>query len=262
MDRSRTNRASTPNDPHGSADASQHSQTTVTTTAAAFQPQLYQCCGGIMCPTPRSLWHQTSDRYLLPFSHVVLSSLVWRTSLVVGNFLLLFGNPIHMLWLPPQADTAMDVLYTLVLVIFIADMGFRAVAMPGYFGISVRQIYHPSSKLQSSPAGGGSSTSASSSASCWSWFRCINMGSFLFYCDLLSTLTLLYEISYINPDKYKLLHYEIHLDRVGIPVRIEAKNNLMATTTIFFNLLTLLTSPTHSLSIITLLLSTRHLVWM
>lgn len=48
-----------------------------------------------------------------------------------------------------------------------------------------------------------------------------SLGSFLFWCDVLSTLTLLSEISWINPRKFKEQQIVILVDAVfGIPVRI------------------------------------------
>lgn len=224
-------------------------------------------------------------------SHAFLASQIWRVLLLLGNFILLFGNPIQMLWLPSQADLAMDILYILVLVTFTVDMIFRSVAVGGYFGITVVRVFpsfssslthsHSSSMNRNglnkgnnsgiinnsnsasllggnkgdggSPGGsitgnnGNNSSSKSHgngrngnknmsqkektsqrTAKCleavFGWVRCLQMGSFLFWCDLFSTLTLFYDISFTNPKNYEMVQWDMQLSGArGIqPVRVKS----------------------------------------
>ena len=54
------------------------------------------------------------------------------------------------------------------------------------------------------------------------WVRCLQMGSFLFWCDLFSTLTLFYDISYTNPKNYEMVQWDMQLSGAGgiQPVRV------------------------------------------
>lgn len=211
---------------------------------------------------------------------------------MLGNFILLFGNPIQMLWLPARADPVVDVLYILVLAAFVVDMIFRSVAVAGYFGITVVRVFpsfdtgsllSSATRTNSSSSsgmlnsknsnsgmllnnsnsgigmsnkgdhGGGSSggsisgtngnliasskssgrnsnnngtksisqkeKNARRTAKCleamFGWVRCLQMGSFLFWCDLVSTLTLFYDISYTNPNNYEMVQWNMELSGAG-----------------------------------------------
>lgn len=46
------------------------------------------------------------------------------------------------------------------------------------------------------------------------------IGSFKFWCDVLSTAMFIYDISYFNRTNQKVLHMEIFLNEYGIPVRM------------------------------------------
>lgn len=196
------------NNNNGDADASQHSNGTGTShtaqkdTNASSSNRVWRCFGYTVHCNSYNKFRQWCALYCFPICQKILSSLLWRILLVLGNFILLFGSPIHMLWLPKLCDPVMDVLYTLVLLVFMVDMIFRAAVLPGYFGLGVSQIYYARHHH-------------------WSYssiMRWIKMGSFLFCCDLLSTLTLLFDISYIHQERYSITTMEIQLDRVGIPV--------------------------------------------
>jgi hypothetical protein len=156
-----------------------------------------------LCLIPGFVGNKIRDRCLLPISDRFLSSSIWRTWLVIGNFILLFGNPIQMLLIPAAADPAVDGLYILVFATFLVDMVFRATAVAGYFSFSVGRIYKPSSN--------------------WLIYfsqtvNSIRFPSFLFACDLFSTMTLLWDISFTNPSNFQLNTMEIPLPEVLIPV--------------------------------------------
>lgn len=180
------------------------SQVSATTGTSVMIVKSYMgnCCNWF-CGVPRFVWEKITNTCLLPVSHAFLSSSIWRTWLVVGNFILLFGNPIQMLVIPSVADPAMDVLYTLVFVTFIVDMVFRATAVKGYFSFSSGHIYKPSRNWL---------------MYAWQWLDSIRFPSFLFACDLFSTLTLLADISFTNPGNFQLKQVEIDLADVVLPV--------------------------------------------
>lgn len=49
------------------------------------------------------------------------------------------------------------------------------------------------------------------------WYDRWNWGSFYFWCDLASTLSLLYELSFVNKDYFAEVAYTISVDQYGIP---------------------------------------------
>jgi hypothetical protein len=62
----------------------------------------------------------------------------------------------------------------------------------------------------------------------YSWFEPMNratgcnfaFGSFIFWCDLLATLTFLYEIEYVNPALREPIEQYVTLTPMGIPVSL------------------------------------------
>ena len=122
---------------------------------------------------------------------------LWRSFSIFFSLLLLFGDQIHQLWIPENGDIAFDILFTMSLVFFVVDILIRIRAEPNYWNVKL--------------LGQG-------------WFGeshdlCV-LGTFLFWCDLLSTLTLLYDISYINKPRFSMKTMTIHLNEYGRPVSI------------------------------------------
>lgn len=173
-------------------DVSLHS-TTGSAVTKQVQSAVGTCCSTV-CAVPRFFWDKLRDSVLLPLSQTMLSSSIWRAWLVIGNFILLFGNPIQMLVLPAAADPAADVLYTLVFGTFMVDMVFRSLVVAGYFSLSSGHIYNPSKNCLIYAG---------------QWLGSIRFPSFLFMCDLFSTLTLLADISFTNPASFRLQEVEI-----------------------------------------------------
>lgn len=129
----------------------------------------------------------------------IIGSRAWRLIIAFNTILLLFGSEIQELWIPPKGDTVLDVLYCIALAVFTMDMIMRCYLEPKYVSVPrCRKKQH-----------------AQNSA----WGRC-QLGSFLFWCDLLSTLTLLYNISFINTPAFEPILIDITLNSIGIPVRI------------------------------------------
>jgi hypothetical protein len=122
-----------------------------------------------------------------------LNSWVWRLCFAFNTLLLLFGFPVQNL-LPRGSDLVFDILYCLCLAFFTSDMVLRLYVEPNYFNFVV--------------CGRRSA-----------WGRC-HIGSFLFWCDLASTCTLLYNISWINRDLTKKWTIDLELNQLGMPVSI------------------------------------------
>jgi hypothetical protein len=105
------------------------------------------------------------------------------------------------LWFPKQADIVFEILYSIAFSFFIFDMMFNLLVEPGYFGFYLprRARYRQHQPYQ---------------PRLWT----CGIGSFLFWCDIVSTAALLYDISWINPGQYALVEHNIQLNDVGVPV--------------------------------------------
>jgi hypothetical protein len=166
------------------------------------QPSTLQPCDDR--PPSRSTWslfwrHSVcpgEDRKLM--LSALLENHLWRGLLVVLTFILLFGAQIRQLIIPPSGDVACDVILMTTFVIFMADIMMRIDCEPTYFTCKCRR------KNRDSEGG--------------TCVENLGLGSFLFWCDLISTLTLLTEISFISKKGFSAVAYTIYLDQFGIPV--------------------------------------------
>lgn len=129
----------------------------------------------------------------------LITSKLWHGLLVFFTIVLLFGCQIQELWVPKEWDTAVDVLFTVALGFFALDIIIRCYTEPQYFE------FHLCGKTVLGDAPGA-------------WGSC-RLGSFMFWCDLLSSSTLLFDISYVNARHFDAATIDIDLDRFGLPVR-------------------------------------------
>jgi hypothetical protein len=127
----------------------------------------------------------------------LISSRFWHFGLVFFTFLLLFGAQIQALFIPKEGDIAFDVLFTVALVVFVVDIFVRSLVEPQYFGFNL-----------SGRNGDGQSA----------WGAC-RLCSFMFWCDLISTASLLYDISFINRRIFDVVTIDIEIEEYGLPVR-------------------------------------------
>jgi class 3 adenylate cyclase len=158
-----------------------------------------RCCGCFSCLA----WPADSRRYFLGR---IIQSRSWKFILIVFTLLLLFGPQIRDMFIDKAGDTAMDIIFMTALVFFTLDILIRIDVEPNYFSFDLfcrRQRPQASSDLASGWMGCGS----------------YGLGSFLFWCDVVSTLTLLHEISFINRDRFDEIQINITLDSFGVPVR-------------------------------------------
>lgn len=137
------------------------------------------------------------DRKLL-FSKI-LNHILWRTFLILLTFILLFGAQVRDLLIPKDGDSICDDVFMATFVVFMVDILMRIDCKPAYFKCSCR-----SQKDVTGVHG--------------AWFNNIQIGSFLFWCDFLSTMTLLTEIEYINKRGFISASFTITLDQFGVPV--------------------------------------------
>lgn len=127
----------------------------------------------------------------------IIGSTLWRVIIIFNTVILLFGSEIQDIWVPPKGDKVMDALFCLALTVFTMDMIMRCYLEPKY--VSVPRCCDKESAQNSA------------------WGPC-QLGSFHFWCDLLSTLTLLYNISFINTLAFAIETIDISLNDIGIPV--------------------------------------------
>jgi hypothetical protein len=118
----------------------------------------------------------------------VLGNSVWKGVLIAYASILLFGGQCRELFIPPKGDTAVDGVLLLALAFFVVDIAMRCDAEDNYFPCVRHKKF------------------------------CYSFGSFLFWCDFWSTLTLLFDVSIISKDYFTESHYDIELGPYGIPV--------------------------------------------
>ena len=138
----------------------------------------------------------------------IIYNQLWSSTTFFFTLVMLFGSQIQDLWLPKSWDAASDTVFTMAFVILSVDVIIRSIVDPMYFSWSFKRERRPS---HSTGVGG-------------LWIhRCddinkISVGSFMFWCDVIATLTFLYDISYINPIKRNQLEQGINLTQFGVPV--------------------------------------------
>jgi hypothetical protein len=125
--------------------------------------------------------------------------------MIFFSIVVLFGSQIQHLWMAPAGDIVFDVLSTITFAFFVLDMTIRIIAEPNYFQVGT-----------SSTSGGGAYSGSGGGGE--SSMDCLVLGSFMFWCDLVSTVVILYDISYINKGHYGVVDVDIQL-KSGVPVR-------------------------------------------
>jgi class 3 adenylate cyclase len=140
---------------------------------------------------PRGFWRDPERRRAR--FRTLLGSRLWKTALVVGACLLLFGEQVRIMFIPPAADNAVDSVFCACILFFLIDIALRCDAEDGYCTLACRE-----------------------GAGCGRWMM---GGSFLFWCDLVSTLALFYDISWLRTRFFTESSIRIVLNEFGEPVR-------------------------------------------
>ena len=149
-------------------------------------------------------------------NHRLINTRVWNGFTILFTVVLLFGTQIQDLWCPKSSDVAFDVLFTCSFIFLIFDVLLRSVADPSYFVFTVGRRDFRSLD--------GESAFIRSDALC-GLHTCLQIGSFMFWCDLLSTLSLLWDISYIGRLRTAMIMVDIEIDELGVPVsQVSARN--------------------------------------
>jgi hypothetical protein len=140
------------------------------------------------------------SNYMMHSMNRLITSRLWHLSSFFFTVLLLFGEQVQELWIPKGGDIVFDILFTVAFVFFIIEILLRLYVEPRYFSLDLCG----NKGLYSVPTG---------------WCRC-RIGSFMFWCDTVSTFTLLYGISYINKRRFAVSTIDIGLDQYGFPVSL------------------------------------------
>eukprot|EP00980_Cylindrotheca_fusiformis_P031524 scaffold26496_cov113-Cylindrotheca_fusiformis.AAC.7 len=119
----------------------------------------------------------------------------WKATILVATVLLLFGSPIQFMFFSKSADAVFDGLFTFAFAVFIFDMMLNISLKPDYLPIC-RQLDGGEARV----------------------FRRRGIGSFMFWCDLVSSFAMLHDISYVNSRAFETPTIDIKLDEYGVPV--------------------------------------------
>jgi hypothetical protein len=143
------------------------------------------------------------DVGLQTVSHRAVKSLFWKLLIGLLTFLLLFGSPLQFWLVSKEGDVVFDALYMFGFAIFMIDIVFNVYADPAYLTCDPcnRKLRKANPNLANHPQ-------------LWTF----GFGSYNFWCDLISSVGFLYDISFINTAEFAMQTVIIELDRIGVPV--------------------------------------------
>lgn len=144
-------------------------------------------------------WYQSSQ------------STAWKVLYIFFSLFLLFGPPIQALTVDRAGDIVFEVLRNMMLVFFVSDMVLKCLTEKEYFECACGH---------GKEANGATAAAATVGAEGKDLgiVSCCSFGSFLFWCDLISTFAILFDLSYINPNQIGVREIDIGV-RNGRPVR-------------------------------------------
>jgi hypothetical protein len=163
--------------------------------------------------------YNPNDRKLLLWR--LLNARMWKLALICFSFILLFGAQLRDLFVPKDGDIAVDVVLMVAVVFFGVDICMRADAEANYF------LFHVCGAISYSSGIVVDAGVAHLPNLCGR--RPFHVGSFLFWCDVISTVLLLTEISFLNiTGQFDEPYIRIELDNFGWME--EVRTNLSTTT--------------------------------
>ena len=127
----------------------------------------------------------------------VLDHICWKSLIFCFTLILIFGGSLHDFF-PIAADPYFEVLFLVTFIILIADVWMMSYAVPNYF------VFRPTMKRK---------TDEEEGCFCFAF----QMGSFFFWVDLISILSLLFEISFINKSRNEIRLTVLHVNQFGVP---------------------------------------------
>ena len=128
--------------------------------------------------------------------------------MIVFYCFLLFGPEVHDLWASFD-DTTYNILALVTFGFCLVEIGLRILVEPHYFQFGMPTCGSNHNKFGHTIANDNNSSCA--------------MGSFLFWCDLVSMGVILLDVSWINRSLQEQRTVEIDLDSLGFPVRFPTK---------------------------------------
>lgn len=140
---------------------------------------------------PKAHWFRPSPA-VIDFGAQLMASKIYKIFTAFYTIVLLFGAQFQELWIPKEGDIVCDILYCCTLAFFVSDIIMRLYIESNYF------VFQRCGRKGA-------------------WGQC-HLGSFLFWCDLLSTSTLLYDISFINQELREMEFIPLEVNSFGLPV--------------------------------------------
>lgn len=186
------------------------------------------------------------SKWLLHLMNRIVINKYWRFFVTILDFILLFGSSIRDIFCPKRFDLAFDIIFLLTIVVLLVDVIIQSHLVPNYFifiikkrrrndeekkstiGKTGRQINMKGQSSHGSTTGrmrgvtseyvDAEENSVSIKGNREFSFDGIKFGGFLFWLDIISAFTLLFDVSLINPLLRNTRTYDIFLDSYGIPV--------------------------------------------
>jgi hypothetical protein len=170
----------------------------------------------------------------------LVQSHMWHGAMMAFAVILLFGDTIRTLFLPPLLDHTIDVVFLVTILFFLLDIGIRCSVEDNYFTAPqfwkrqqsnetlltpnvrdrIRNTHRHDNNNNPYSSEPNRTTTTTYSQYCYDVLhQCLTCGSFLFWCDFSSTMALLFDVTWINRNHYSEIYYPIVLDRYSIPVR-------------------------------------------
>jgi hypothetical protein len=161
-------------------------------------------------PQPPSWWSTCCRRLIVPaethkaFCSRIIKHRIWNSVLILFTVTLVFGAQLRDLFFAPPADDYFDYIFLAIIGFFTIDIIMRMNAEPNYFACR---------------AFGRGRLSMEDSTTCWDF----QLGSFVFWCELISTVALLHDIAFVRKDEFDQQEIAITLNQFGAPVRGESE---------------------------------------
>lgn len=143
------------------------------------------------------------DIWLQNVSEGIVNSCFWKITISFFTFVLLFGSPLQFWLVPATGDPVFNAIYMVGFVIFMIDIVFNSYADPEYM------VCDPCNRRLRNPH-----PNHVQQQRIWTF----GFGSFNFWCDLISSVGFLYDVSFINKSEFSMQVIDIELDLIGVPV--------------------------------------------
>ena len=141
---------------------------------------------------------------ILQWASRLIHSIYWKVVMILFTVILLFGSPVQT-FLPKEVDLYFDIMYIVALGVFAFDMLVHLITDPDYFGFHPLAILLCMLGIRRKPRRGRGRSGSSGSDK-------LGIGSFKFWCDIISTAMLFYDIKYTNARNHREEYWHIDLN--------------------------------------------------